>query len=69
MSSSESDFEIDEVNNLVYIMTLNKAYFYHIITSVVRKWKHCFVMVSKVFNNINFDLLSLAKSIYNLLMN
>ena len=39
MLSSESDFEIDEVNNLVYIMTLNKAYFYHIITSVVRKWK------------------------------
>ena len=40
MSSSESDFEIDEVNNLVYIMTLNKVYFYHIITKYCKEVKN-----------------------------
>ena len=37
MSSSESDFEIDEVSNLVYIMTLKKVYFYHIITKCCKE--------------------------------
>ena len=37
MSSSESDFEIDDVNNLVYIMTLKKAYFCHIITKCCKE--------------------------------
>jgi hypothetical protein len=40
MSSSESDFETAEVNNLVYIMTLNKVYSYQIITKCYKEVKN-----------------------------
>ena len=49
MSSSESDFEIDEVNNLVYIMTLKKVFFYHSITKCCKEVKNTALLWSANF--------------------